>query len=28
MSHSLMLNLLPQSPIPPQYLTGRYLKAT
>ncbi|WP_375466744.1 hypothetical protein [uncultured Nostoc sp.] len=23
-----MLNLLPQSPIPPQYLTGRHLKAT
>ncbi|OYD97549.1 CRISPR-associated endoribonuclease Cas6 [Nostoc sp. 'Peltigera membranacea cyanobiont' 210A] len=27
MPHSLVLNLLPQSPIPPQYLTGRHLHA-
>ncbi len=27
MPHSLILNLLPQSPIPPQYLTGRHLHA-
>ncbi|MBH8553479.1 CRISPR-associated endoribonuclease Cas6 [Nostocaceae cyanobacterium CENA357] len=27
MPHSLALNLLPQSPIPPQYLTGRHLHA-
>ncbi|MEH2257763.1 CRISPR-associated endoribonuclease Cas6 [Nostoc sp.] len=25
MPHSLVLNLLPQSPIPPQYITGRHL---
>ena len=27
MPHSLVLNLLPQSPIPPQFLTGRHLHA-
>jgi CRISPR-associated endoribonuclease Cas6 len=27
MPHSLVLNTLPQSPIPPQYLTGRHLHA-
>lgn len=27
MPHSLILNLLPQSPIPPQFLTGRHLHA-
>jgi CRISPR-associated endoribonuclease Cas6 len=27
MPHSLVFNLLPQSPIPPQYLTGRHLHA-
>ncbi|MEQ9666843.1 CRISPR-associated endoribonuclease Cas6 [Coleofasciculus sp. G2-EDA-02] len=27
MPHSLILNILPQSPIPPQYLTGRHLHA-
>jgi len=27
MPHSLVLNLLPRSPIPPQYLTGRHLHA-
>ncbi|MGE5657648.1 MAG: CRISPR-associated endoribonuclease Cas6, partial [Actinomycetota bacterium] len=27
MPHSLVLNLLPQSPIPPGYLTGRHLHA-
>ena len=27
MPHSLVLNLLPQSPIPPHYLTGRHLHA-
>ncbi|MBG1261191.1 CRISPR-associated endoribonuclease Cas6 [Nostoc commune] len=27
MPHSLVLNLLPESPIPPQYLTGRHLHA-
>ncbi|BBD58705.1 CRISPR-associated Cas family protein [Nostoc sp. HK-01] len=27
MPHSLVLNLLPQSPIPQQYLTGRHLHA-
>ncbi|ABA23773.1 CRISPR-associated protein, Cas6 family [Trichormus variabilis ATCC 29413] len=27
MPHSLVLNLLPQSPIPPQYITGRHLHA-
>lgn len=27
MPHSLVLNLLPQSPISPQFLTGRHLHA-
>ena len=27
MPHSLILNLLPLSPIPPQFLTGRHLHA-
>ncbi|HEY9675910.1 MAG TPA: CRISPR-associated endoribonuclease Cas6, partial [Waterburya sp.] len=27
MPYSLVLNLLPQSPIPPQFLTGRHLHA-
>ncbi|HAT15119.1 MAG TPA: CRISPR-associated endoribonuclease Cas6, partial [Microcoleaceae bacterium UBA11344] len=27
MPHSLVLNLLPQAPIPPGYLTGRHLHA-